>query len=397
MSDTLIKVEGVSKKFSRNLKRSMFYGANDILAGIIGRYVNTNQLRPKEFWVLKEISFQLNKGECIGIIGFNGAGKSTLLKILSGIISPDQGKVTVKGRTGVLIEVGAGFHPMLTGRENIYVNASILGLSTKEISKRFDQIVAFSGLEEFLDTPIKNYSSGMYVRLGFSIAVHLNPDILFIDEVLAVGDIQFQSLCRRKINELITNGTAIILVSHQMSLIDKLSNRVLLLEHNNKYSISKPQQAIDRYYKILSQSGHNGTKHDHDTFEITGVRIFGINNSSVTPGKPFTILVEYNCKEAITAHPNFAIHPGGGEQIAACRTDRDGHGPVKFNPGKGCFEINIEKCPFTPGSYSVSIRIFDIQGIEPLVNHQAYYPFTIQGGADTVGYIHLLHKWKFNK
>lgn len=395
MPDTLIKVEGVSKKFCKNLKRSMLYGVNNIMASIVGRSINTEKLRAQEFWILKDVSFKLKKGECLGVIGHNGAGKSTLLKILNGIIPPDQGKVTVKGSTGALIEVGAGFHPMLTGRENIYVNASILGLSTIEINKRFDQIVAFAGIEDFLDTPIKNYSSGMYVRLGFSIAAHLNPDILLIDEVLAVGDLQFQAQCLRKINELIKNGTAIILVSHQLSLIDKLSDRVILLENNNKYSIAKPQQAIDNYYKTISQSGHQGNKHDHLTFKITDVKVFGTDNSTITSGKPLTILVEYICKEAITVHPSFAIHRGAGEQIAACRTDRDGHGAVKFTPGKGVFEIYIETCPFSPGSYSISARIFDIQGIEPLVNHQAYYPFTIQGGADTVGYIHLPHQWKF--
>ncbi|HIP72872.1 MAG TPA: ABC transporter ATP-binding protein, partial [Anaerolineae bacterium] len=193
MTDILVNVENVSKKFCRNLKRSLWYGVKDVGAEMFGRGSERIELRSQEFWAVKDVSFQLKRGETLGLIGHNGAGKTTMLRMLNGLIKPDTGRITVRGRIQALIALGAGFNPVLTGRENIYVNASVLGISKAETDRRFDQIVDFSGIEEFIDTPVQSYSSGMVVRLGFSIAAHLEPDILLVDEVLAVGDLAFKT------------------------------------------------------------------------------------------------------------------------------------------------------------------------------------------------------------
>src|SRR3989338_5089706 len=189
MSDDIaIKVENVSKKFCRSLKDSMLYGMTDIGKNLIGLGSNSSVLRKNEFWAVEGISFEIKRGESFGLIGPNGSGKTTLLKMLNGIFWPDKGKITTRGRVGALIAVGAGFHPLLTGRENIYINGAILGINKKEVDEKFDPIVEFADIGNFLDAPVKHYSSGMYVRLGFSIAVHCDPEVLLVDEILAVGD-----------------------------------------------------------------------------------------------------------------------------------------------------------------------------------------------------------------
>lgn len=199
--EILVSVQNVSKKFSMDLKSSLKYGALDIIKSTFGININKD-LRPKEFWAVKDINFTLRRGECIGLIGHNGAGKSTLLKILNGLYAPDKGQIVMKGKIGALIELGAGFNPILTGRENIYNNASLLGFTRKDVEEKLESIVEFSEIGEFIDMPIQNYSSGMKVRLGFAIASHLEPDILIIDEVLAVGDLGFVLKCFKKIDEL---------------------------------------------------------------------------------------------------------------------------------------------------------------------------------------------------
>src|SRR3989338_5925733 len=190
--DLAIRVEGVSKKYCKSLKRSMLYGMADVARNLCGLRSPSGLLRPREFWAVDDVSFEVRRGESFGLIGPNGSGKTTLLKMLNGIFWPDKGKITTRGRVGALIAVGAGFHPLLTGRENIYINGAILGMNKREIDKKFDSIVEFADIGDFLDSPVKHYSSGMFVRLGFAIAIHCEPDILLLDEVLAVGAINFQ-------------------------------------------------------------------------------------------------------------------------------------------------------------------------------------------------------------
>lgn len=217
MSETLVKVENVSKKFCRDLKKSLWYGMKDLGGELLGkRHDRERELRPEEFWAVKDASFELKRGECLGLIGRNGAGKTTLLRMLNGLIKPDRGRIEMRGQVGALIALGAGFNPILTGRENIYVNASVLGLRKKEIDAKLEEIVEFAELGEFIDTPVQSYSSGMVVRLGFAVATALEPDVLILDEVLAVGDARFQVKCINVIGGLKSKGVAIILVSHNM-------------------------------------------------------------------------------------------------------------------------------------------------------------------------------------
>lgn len=208
---------------------------------------NERLLRDKEFWAVKDISFELRRGECLGLIGHNGAGKSTLLKILNGLINPDAGKVTIKGRVGALIELGAGFNPILSGRENIYNNGAILGFSKKEIDSKLEEIIAFAELEEFIDMPVQNYSSGMKVRLGFAVAAQMEPDVLIIDEVLAVGDVSFRAKCYERISELM-KSCCVILVSHSMPQISKICTSSILLHKGEIKAQGANGEVIEAYY-----------------------------------------------------------------------------------------------------------------------------------------------------
>lgn len=246
--EVLIKVEGVSKKFCKNLKRSLWYGTTDMVAEIFG-VSSSRKLRKKEFWAVSNVSFELKRGECLGLIGHNGAGKSTLLKMLNGLIKPDKGVIKLKGRIGALIELGAGFNPLLTGRENIYVNGQILGFSKSEINRKIDAIHEFSEIGDFIDAPVQNYSSGMKVRLGFAIAAQMEPDVLIIDEVLAVGDVGFRIKCLNRISELI-NRSAVIFVSHSMPQVVRVSTDILLMERGKSLFQSKDvNKGIDKYYQ----------------------------------------------------------------------------------------------------------------------------------------------------
>jgi ABC-type polysaccharide/polyol phosphate transport system ATPase subunit len=224
----LVEVRGASKKFCRSLKRSLWYGFRDLASEALGRRGDRSTLRRGEFWAIRDVCLDLYQGETLGLIGPNGAGKTTLLRILHGLITPDEGSVTVRGRMQALIALGAGFSPVLTGRENIYVNASILGISRKEVDRRLQEIVDFAGIPDAIDSPVQTYSSGMIVRLGFAVAAHLEPDVLLVDEVLAVGDEGFQVKCLNRIGELKANGCAIILVSHNMHTVSTYCDRVLV-------------------------------------------------------------------------------------------------------------------------------------------------------------------------
>lgn len=253
MSEILIRVEGVSKKFCRSLRKSLWYGMQDLGVELLGRrHLGHGTLRADEFWVLQEVSFELRRGECLGLIGRNGAGKTTLLRLLNGLIRPDRGRIEIRGRVGALIALGAGFNPILSGRENILVNASILGLSEAEIAAKIEQIVDFSEIGEFLDMPVQNYSSGMAVRLGFAVAVSLEPEIMLVDEVLAVGDSAFQRKCFDRIVELQKRGTSFIIVSHNPYQVERLCQRVALL-HRGCISLPADGKTTLALYHDLAQ------------------------------------------------------------------------------------------------------------------------------------------------
>jgi lipopolysaccharide transport system ATP-binding protein len=255
-----IKVDHASKKYCKTLKRSMLYGVMDIARNTFGMSAHSEKLRKDEFLAVDDVSFELKKGETLGVIGPNGSGKTTLLKMLNGIFWPDKGKITIRGKVGALIEVGAGFHPLLTGRENVYINAAILGMTKEEVDEKFDTIVEFADIGDFIDVPVKHYSSGMYVRLGFAVAVHCDPDILLVDEVLAVGDAQFIEKCSNRINTLLDMGLTLVLVSHNQQLVNTLCSRVIVLNNGKQIIDADATTAIRAYEeKLLDIEDRQGT------------------------------------------------------------------------------------------------------------------------------------------
>jgi lipopolysaccharide transport system ATP-binding protein len=293
MSDSLITVENVSKKFCRSLKRSLWYGVSDLGSELLGRNNKHRALRKNEFWAVKDVSFEVKQGETLGLIGRNGAGKTTLLRMLNGLIKPDAGRIEIKGRMQALIALGAGFNPILTGRENVYVNASVLGIPKVEIDRRFDEIVDFSGIEEFLDTPVQNYSSGMAVRLGFAVAAHMDPDILLVDEVLAVGDVGFQSKCLNKIGELKKRGAGIILVSHNMHTISTFASKVILLNNGKYKTYTNTFEGIREYRRIFDNIDHSGIEKVCNGNDNVNFYQVDISNQKLYPGDSFAISLQY--------------------------------------------------------------------------------------------------------
>jgi len=253
-ADVLVRVDGVSKKFCRDLKRSLWYGLKDTAADLIGRN-GVSALRQDEFWAVDNVSLELRRGECLGLIGRNGAGKTTLLKMLNGLIKPDRGRIELRGRVGALISLGAGFNPILTGRENIYVNGSVLGLATKEIDAKLDEIVDFAEIGAFIDAAVQSYSAGMQVRLGFAVATALQPDVLLLDEVLAVGDAAFRAKCYERLAR-IRDAAAFVLVSHDTDQIARVCSHVLMLDCGAKRYVGDVGDGI-RLYQELSRQ-HTG-------------------------------------------------------------------------------------------------------------------------------------------
>src|SRR5579862_7120382 len=252
MSDSIIKVEGIGKKYRIRHKQPERYSAlRDVIADKVLNAFRPTRIKAlatvEDFWALKDVSFEVKRGEVLGIIGRNGAGKSTLLKILSRITEPSEGRVTINGRVASLLEVGTGFHPELTGRENIYLNGAILGMTRAEIRRKFDEIVTFAEIEKFLDTPVKRYSSGMYVRLAFAVAAHLEPEILVIDEVLAVGDAEFQKKCLGKMGEVAGGGRTVLFVSHNMAAVQALCRRGVMLSNGRLLRQGEMREVISAY------------------------------------------------------------------------------------------------------------------------------------------------------
>jgi len=281
MNNSVLEVQGLFKKFRRG---ELYDSLRDLVPALTRRLVRrerTQELDQREFWALQDISFSVQRGEAFGIIGGNGAGKSTILKLLTGIMRPTKGSIRVTGRLSALIEVSAGFHPDFTGRENIYLNGAILGMTRKEIRRRFDDIVAFSGLEEFIDTPIKRYSSGMYARLGFSVAAHVDSDILLVDEVLSVGDYLFQRKCIERMHSVITSGATVIFVSHNLREVAKLCKHSLLLERGKVQMIGLTAEVIKAYYKRGQQQRANDAVRKDSGVAITQVTVHDDNGPRV--------------------------------------------------------------------------------------------------------------------
>ena len=310
MPDIVIRAEGIGKRYRIGSLQTGYQTLRDVVVDG-ARSVFRRGARdrgPEYIWALRDISFEVPKGQVLGIIGPNGAGKSTLLKILSRVTEPTEGYAEVVGRVGSLLEVGTGFHPELSGRENIYLNGAVLGMRRAEIRRKFDEIVSFSEVEQFIDTPVKRYSTGMQLRLAFAVAAHLEPEILLVDEVLAVGDAAFQRKCLGKMDAVAQEGRTILFVSHNMSAVERLTHETIVVEGGRIVKRAPTSEAIDYYLTIgMEQMGERLWTHDEDhtpsPFEPVALRVIGPNGavaSQVPTAEPFDIELEYELTESIT-------------------------------------------------------------------------------------------------
>ena len=351
--DIAIKVDHVSKKYCKSMKRSMIYGVTDIARNSIGLSSHSEKLRKNEFWAVDDVSFEVKKGETLGIIGPNGSGKTTLLKMLNGIFWPDKGKISVLGKVGALIAVGAGFHPLLTGRENIYIDAAIMGMTKKETDVKLKDIIEFADIGDFLDVPVKFYSSGMFVRLGFAVAVHCDPDVLLVDEVLAVGDRGFQNKCFNKIGELKKNGTTTILVSHNMHSVSTFTDKVVLL-HEGKYKyFDNTPEGITEYENLFLKKGDSGIEkicNGNDKITFFDVEI---NKRVFNPGDSFVISMRYDAiMDYSDVDIDITLYSSGEQDVYFQATNKAYNRKIIFQRGKHelkiCMEnIQISNCPAT--------------------------------------------------
>ena len=332
MSSAIITVENLGKCYRiQHQSRERYTALRDVLTNKVKGLFRpqTSDLRPQtseeDFWALKDLSFEIKQGEVVGIIGRNGAGKSTLLKILSRITEPTSGRVTLRGRVASLLEVGTGFHPELTGRENIFLNGAILGMTRAEIRRKFDEIVAFAEVDKFLDTPVKRYSSGMYVRLAFAVAAHLEPEILVVDEVLAVGDAQFQKKCLGKMHDVARGGRTILFVSHNMQAVRQLCQRVVWLEKGRMREVGPCEETINRYLlaekrvESLRELNEQIAKAPADPafrLRAVDVRQDGVSATEVVSGKPVEVEFTYDVlQDAHGLHVYFRLCDMDGSLI----------------------------------------------------------------------------------
>jgi lipopolysaccharide transport system ATP-binding protein len=380
MEEPLVIVENLSKKFCKDLKTSLWYGVKDLWSGVTGNK-NERQLRNKEFWAVKDISFTLRRGECLGLIGHNGAGKSTLLKILNGLINPDAGKVTIKGRVGALIELGAGFNPILSGRENIYNNGAILGFSRKEIDSKLDEIIAFAELEEFIDMPVQNYSSGMKVRLGFAVAAQMEPDVLIIDEVLAVGDLGFVLKCFKTIDTILPK-TAIVFVSHNMPMVSRICNHIILMENGKaKYQGEDVAKGIDLYYTRFVNNESN-VVFDDGSIELEEVQLLdpttGEPVEKLNWGEDLKLYFRFKLKRVFEEVPIFKIIIFDKEQRpVAILKENDENSAIKITDGIINFVISHKNIQLSKGVYTLNLLVAEGRIQAPLLRKNGILPFQV--------------------
>lgn len=372
----IISVENLGKKYILGHQSQERYTAlRDVISTGAKRFAHKlrHPFSPKqndplheEFWALKDINFDIQQGDRVGIIGRNGAGKSTLLKILSRITEPTVGQVKIKGRVASLLEVGTGFHPELTGRENIYLNGAILGMSQAEIKKKFDEIVAFAEVEKFLDTPVKRYSSGMYVRLAFAVAAHLEPEILIVDEVLAVGDAQFQKKCLGKMEEVGKQGRTVLFVSHNMAMISNLCQKGIVLEQGQLAFQGNVSEAVLKYYQGANTSGGSSKGFESDTAAMLGAQLIGIGDAlDVTIHDEFIVRMKYRIKRQILGKcvPNFHFFSAEGNYIFVASAER----VMSMAPGEYFADCTIPANLLNEGAYFVGLALtsyYDAGGFE---------------------------------
>lgn len=408
MSSAIIKVENLGKKYriSHQGERQRYVALRDVLASKVKRLFQTrnsetgNQNSVEDFWALKDVSFEINRGEVVGIIGRNGAGKSTLLKILSRITEPTEGRITLRGRVASLLEVGTGFHPELTGRENIFLNGAILGMSRAEIKNKFDEIVAFAEVEKFLDTPVKRYSSGMYVRLAFAVAAHLEPEILIVDEVLAVGDAEFQKKCLGKMESVSRGeGRTVLFVSHNMATVRQLCTKGIVLRSGRVEFLGSASCAIESYGGLLTIAHEISFAPRKKQPTITSIKI----NPLALAAGGFQLEVGFESPVPLVPPvPGFVIHSASGVPVYGSNPRFQGAG---YNPGKlfrGIISFQVEDLPLCGGHYRLSVWLGDWQQGSDYDYHSDVLAFEFKNGelppnrpsSDTTGYIDIVGKWQ---
>jgi lipopolysaccharide transport system ATP-binding protein len=407
-SDLVLSVEGVSKKFCRSLKQSLFYGLRDIASELTGTRKHSNELRPNEFWAVKDVNLELRRGEALGLIGANGSGKTTLLRIISGLIKPDTGIIKARGRVAPLIALGAGFSPILTGRENIYANMSILGLSTKQIDDRFEQVVEFAEIGEAIDAPVQSYSSGMAARLGFACAIHTDPDILLIDEVLAVGDVRFRSKCERKLSELLQNGTSFVLVSHYFQGILNICKSAIYLSKGHLVAAGDARSIMDRYEQDLFSIKLDRTAvpfilPEKTETESAGADILAIyfkdadNNLLESPlsGEPTYVCVRCRLRRPISQLSLFIgiYEPARDNSLVLHMSSAYDEDMIEASPGVYELRAYLPHLGLLPGSYTLSVYVKD--GSIYMLDAYESFRFTV-GGTDKLnrGMFYQPREWQ---
>lgn len=382
--DVLVRVEGVSKKFCRDLKKSLWYGVCDIVSelnpfarervedeslSLGGESAGDRELqlqpststraaslREGEFWAVSDVSFELRRGECLGLIGRNGAGKTTLLKMLNGLIRPDGGRITMRGRIGALIALGAGFNPVLTGRENIYVNGAVLGLGKKEVEAKFDEIVEFSGVGEFIDSPVRSYSSGMNVRLGFAVATAMDPDVLILDEVLAVGDAAFRAKCYERMAE-IRSRAAMIFVSHNMDSVAQTCSKILVMKKGRMVSCGEVSAGIQEYNR-LNEEGKEMDGSFVQTSPGIGA-VVTLVHSKIPYGGTLAIRIESKSETAIpVCDVKVVVFDSGHQRVCDSYTKLQ-QGPVSLSVGDSAITAEVGPLYLRKGKYTVSMALLD--------------------------------------
>ena len=393
MTDTAISIDGLWKKFR------VYHDRNQYLKSTLLRGQRADF---EEFWAVRDASLAVKGGSTFGIVGPNGSGKSTLLKCLAGVLVPDKGAVTVRGRFSALLELGAGFHPDLTGRENISLNGAILGMSRREILQKLDQIVEFSGLERFIDSPVKNYSSGMVVRLGFAIAINVDPEILLIDEVLAVGDESFQQRCFEKIISLRNDGRTIVLVSHGLSQVAQLCQEVAWIEGGQIRDIGRGLDVVQRYtgasHMALESTGDEvGERWGTFEAEIRQVRILDVHGTetrSLITTQSYSISIDYEVHSEIAdLVVGVRVTHSHGTVIWGTNTKRRGLA-VDSKTGSGRISLDLERLPLLEGTYGLTIALSDSSEIHEFDHWEKRLQFTVsQDGIFDEGLVLPSARW----
>jgi ABC-type polysaccharide/polyol phosphate transport system ATPase subunit len=409
MSDYVVEFDHVYKKFAMGEQHTTL---RDFIAASFGKLIgrgkaDPTQLKRQEFWAVKDLSFNLKKGESMGIIGPNGSGKSTTLKLLSGILRPEQGSYSVKGRLSALIEVGAGFHPDLTGRENVYLNGSILGMTRKEVQSKFADIVDFAGVGDFIDTPVKRYSSGMAVRLGFAVAAFIEPDVLLVDEVLAVGDTEFRNRCHNRMTQMINKGVTMILVSHNLAEVRNLCDRTLMLWKGEKVLEGPTAKVVEEYHQrvvaMIKVDQEKDAARDRVTkpkseVEITSVQFIdknGLPTDTIQTGDPMTVRVNYNASRRVQ-WPQVAIDVEWAAEdtlAATCDTQRDGEKLSPIEAGKGYVDCKWGPVLMEPNVYSINVRILDGE-TDKVLGSSERNRFILNEQVEVYGLFGLPHTWE---